>query len=70
MPLTKVPATMIGGSTGTQSFAAGTPIYENTQTISSSYTLPTGSSAQSVGPITIAAGVVVTLSAGTKWVVL
>lgn len=47
----------------------GVPIYENTQTVSSSYTVTSGSSAHSTGPITLSAGVVVTLPSGSRWVI-
>jgi len=69
MSLTKVSSSMIGGGSSI-AFAPGVPIYENTQTISSNYTIPTGSSAMSVGPITIASGVVVTLPSGSRWAIL
>jgi hypothetical protein len=42
----------------------------NTDTVSASYTLPVGSNAFSVGPITIADSYTVTVSAGQKWVVI
>ena len=61
MALTKVQNLMIGG---------GTPITENTQTISTSYTITTGSSAMSTGPIQIASGVSVTIPSGSRWVIL
>jgi len=70
MPLTKVQAAMIGGTAGTQAFAPGIPIYENTLAVSTSYAIPAGSSAMSVGPITINSGVAVTVPSGSKWVVL
>jgi hypothetical protein len=70
MSLTKVQSAMIGGGTGSNAFAPGVPVYENTQTISSNYTIPTGSSAMSVGPITIASGVTVTIPAGSRWAIL
>lgn len=50
--------------------SAGGTIYVNSQTISSSYTMPSGSSGSSTGPITIAIGVTVTLSSGCRWVIL
>jgi len=61
---------MIGGTAGTQAFVPGVPIYENTLSISTSYTISSGSSAMSVGPITINSGVAVTVPAGSKWAVL
>ena len=47
----------------------GAPIYENTQTVGTSYSITSGSSAHSVGPITLSAGVAVTLPAGSRWVI-
>jgi hypothetical protein len=44
--------------------------YENDTTVTESYTITTGRSAMSVGPITLAAGVVVTVPAGKRWVIL
>ena len=70
MALTKVQSSMIGGGTGSIAFAPGVPVYENTQSISSNYAIPTGSSAMSVGPITLANGVSVTIPSGSRWVVL
>ena len=43
---------------------------ENQGIITTSYTLSTGTSAMSVGPITLAAGVVITIPAGKRWVIL
>ena len=42
----------------------------NSQTISASYSIPSGSSGTSAGPITVASGVAVTVPSGSKWVVL
>lgn len=42
----------------------------NSSTVSSSYTIATGFNATSCGPITVSGGVVVTISAGQRWVVL
>jgi hypothetical protein len=39
-------------------------------TIGASYTIPTGYSASSVGAVTIASGVTVTVPSGSRWVVL
>lgn len=50
--------------------SAGGAIYENTTTISSNYTLTTSTNGMSVGPITIASGVAVTVPSGQRWVVL
>ena len=69
MALTKVASSMVGDGSG-QSFAPLVPIYENTQTVTASYTITSGSCAMSVGPITLNAGVTVTIPAGSRWVVL
>jgi len=49
---------------------AGGALIVNTTTATTSYTVPTGSNAMSVGPITVASGVTVTVSSGQRWVVL
>ena len=50
--------------------SAGGSIYENTTTISANYTLTTSTNGMSVGPITVASGVTVTVPSGQRWVVL
>jgi hypothetical protein len=42
----------------------------NNQTISASYTIPVGSNAMSTGPVTAASGVTVTVSAGSRYIVI
>jgi hypothetical protein len=42
----------------------------NSSTVSASYSLPSGSNAMSVGPITVASGQSVTVASGQRWVVL
>jgi len=56
-----------GGIGGAQ---AGGVIYENGTTISSNYTFTTGKNGFSVGAITIASGVTVTVPSGQRWVIL
>jgi hypothetical protein len=70
MALTTVQSAMIGGGAGSTAFAPSVPVYENTQTISTNYTITSSSSAMSVGPITIATSVNVTVPAGSRWVIL
>jgi hypothetical protein len=56
-----------GGATG----AGGDEVFvENSRVVTTNYTIPVGKSAESVGPITINAGVTVTVSSGERWVVL
>lgn len=69
MALTTVQNGMIGNSTKL-ALNPGVPIIENTQTISSSYTISSGCSAMSVGPITIASGVQIVISPGSRWAIL
>lgn len=45
-------------------------LYEHSQTISANYTIGTGNNASSVGPLTVASGVVVQIPSGSRWMVL
>ena len=45
-------------------------IHVNSKTVSASYTIPSGSSAMSAGPMTVATGQSVTISSGSRWVIL
>ena len=56
----------IGGGGGA---SAGGAIYENNDTITTSYTIAAGKNGHSVGPITLNSGVSVTISSGQRWVV-
>ena len=49
---------------------ASNGIVVNNQTVSVSYTIATGSSGMSAGPVTVASGQSVTVSSGSRWVVL
>jgi hypothetical protein len=49
---------------------ASNGIVVNSQTVSVSYTIPTGSSAMSSGPVTVASGQAVTISSGSRWIIL
>ena len=49
---------------------ASNGIIVNNKTVSASYTVPTGANAQSVGPMTVASGQAVTVSSGSRWLVL
>ena len=48
---------------------ASNGIVVNSQTVSTSYTIATGNSAMSAGPISIASGQAVTISTGSRWVI-
>lgn len=49
---------------------ASNGIVVNSKTVSASYTIATGDSAMSAGPITVASGQSVTISSGSRWLVL
>jgi hypothetical protein len=53
-----------------QSGLASGGLTENTQNISTSYTISTNRNALSVGPITVASGQAVTVPSGSRWVIL
>ncbi len=57
----------IGGGGGA---SAGGAIYENADDITSDYTITSGKNGFSVGPITIASGISVTVPSGQRWVIL
>jgi len=56
-----------GGATGGGSDEV---FVENSQAVTANYTIPVGKNASSVGPITIPDGVAITVSTGSRWVVL
>lgn len=56
-----------GGATGG---GADEIFIQNGQTVTVNYTIPTGKNAMSTGPITINSGIVVTVPAGSRWVIL
>jgi hypothetical protein len=71
MAITTIPATMMGSTQlNPNGVNFGVPIIENSQAINTSYCISTGTSAHSVGPITIATGVTITIPTGSKWVLL
>ena len=49
---------------------ASNGIIVNSNTVSASYTIPSGSSAMSAGPMTVTSGQTVTVSSGSRWVIL
>ena len=50
--------------------SAGGAIYENVDDITTSYSITAGSNGMSVGPMTLASGVTVTIPSGQRWVIL
>jgi hypothetical protein len=53
-----------------QVMRASNGIVVNSQTVSASYTIASGDSAMSAGPVTVASGQTVTVSSGSRWVVI
>jgi hypothetical protein len=49
---------------------ASNGIVVNSNTVSTTYSIPSGSNAMSAGPITINSGITVTVASGSRWVVL
>jgi hypothetical protein len=73
MALSQIPSRMLGTSQlglNTNSTNVGVPIIESSPTISSNYSISTGSNAISAGPITIADGITVVVPDGSVWTVL
>lgn len=60
-------ASVGGGATGGGSDAV---FFENDQVVTANYTIPSTKNAMTTGPITVDAGVTVTVSSGARWVVL
>lgn len=65
------------GTTATWAAAAGGSsnittkgMWENAQAISTNYSITSGNSAMSSGPITVASGVTVTVPSGSRWVIV
>lgn len=56
-----------GGATGGGNDAV---FVENDQTVTTNYTIPTGKNAMSTGPVTISDGVTVTVSSGSRYVII
>lgn len=50
--------------------SASNGLVVNSNTVAASYSIPSGSSASSVGPMTVASGQSVTVPSGSRWVVL
>jgi hypothetical protein len=61
--------TATGAVTGTELIASNGLVLNN-KVVATTYTLPTGYNASSVGPVTINSGVIITVPTGQRWVVL
>jgi hypothetical protein len=61
----------IGGGGGGATGGGGDAVFiENDQTVTANYTIPSGKNAMSTGPVTIDSGVTVTVSSGSRYVVI
>jgi hypothetical protein len=65
--LTFVPTT---GTFTVPNVEASNGMIVNSNTVSTSYSIPVGSSALAAGPITVSGGATVTIPSGSRWVVL
>jgi len=61
--------TVAGNITG-QELTASNGLIVNNMTVSANYTVPSGFSASSVGPIVVNSGFAVTVDPGSRWVIL
>jgi len=55
------------GATGAN---GGGALVSNKTTATANYVIPTGENAMSVGPVTVASGITITVSSGQRWLVL
>ena len=60
----------IGGGGGARGGSTDDVFYENSQIITTSYTVTSGKNAMTTGPVTVGGGSTVTLPAGSRWVIL
>ena len=58
------------GGTGATGGGSDKIFWENGQTVTANYTITTGKNAMTAGPITVAAGVTVTVPSGSVWTVV
>ena len=59
-----------GGSGGATGGGSDTVFQENSLTVTTSYSISSNKSAMSVGPLTLNSGVVITIPANARWVIL
>lgn len=62
--------TMLSNVTAGGAVTANNPFFLNPTTVSTNYTVPANYNAHTTGPITINTGVTVTVSSGSRWLVL
>ena len=59
-----------GGGGGATGGGSDEVFYENDQSVTANYTIVAAKNAMTTGPITVNAGVTVTIETGARWVVL
>lgn len=59
-----------GGGGGAAGTGANQIFFQNDQTVTGSYTIPTGKNAGTFGPVTVNSGVTVTVPSGSVWTVV
>ena len=67
------PKAVYGDATNTAfaaQIAASNGLLMNNMTVGTTFTIPTGYSASSVGPVVISSGVTITVPSGSRWVIL
>jgi hypothetical protein len=67
---TKLTFNPLTGNLSSPQTVASNGLVVNSNTVAASYSIPSGSSAMSVGPMTVASGQSVTVPSGSRWVVL
>jgi hypothetical protein len=60
----------IGGGGGATGGGSDEIFVENGQTVTTSYSMPVGKNASSVGPISIDSGATIVIPSGSRWVIL
>lgn len=60
----------LGNAAAAPEFSATNGLFVNNMTVGTSYSIPSGYSASSTGPITVSSSVTVTVPSGSRWVVL
>ena len=60
----------IAGGAGASGTGNNQVFFQNDQTVTGSYTIPTGKNAGTFGPVTVNSGVVVTVPSGSVWTVV
>ena len=67
------PKAVYGDATNTAfqaQFAASNGLMMNNMTVGTTFSIPSGYSASSVGPVVVSSGVTITVPSGSRWVVL